>query len=329
MLERGLRQMVREAVAGQQVAAPSKELAALEIQLDARMDRLLRAIMHAPHFRQLEALWRGLDWLVRRLDDETCQAFVLDATPQQLGADLRSSADLGATQLGRLLIDDVQDRPWWLIALCHEFDATRNDLELLGRLAILGQQARTPVVAAAAHRLVGCTDPALAAEPQRWSSIAQGTLADAWRLLRGLPAAQFAALAFPGFAIREPYQDHPLGGAARYNEQEPDTGASGLLWANPALAVAACTAEAFRLSGPRFSLNAARLEGLPVAVLERQGQREQLPCAEFWLGERAVQRLRDLGVVPLVPVRHADAVMMPAIESLSEPHAPLAGRWLV
>lgn len=328
MLERALRQIVQEAVAGQQAAAPPKELAELAARLDARLAQVLRALMRGPGFRALEALWRGLDWLVRRLDDETCQAFVLDATAQQLAADMRSAADPAATQLGRFLIDEVKDRPWWLAVICHEFAPTREDLELLGRLAILGQQARTPLVGAAAHALVGCTDAALAAEPQRWQSIVKGDLADAWHVLRSLPAARFAALAFPGFAIREPYQDHALGAGARYTELESGAEANQLLWANPAFALAAVAAEAFRLQGPRFTLNGGRLEGLPVALREQHGQREQLPCAAFWLGERAVETLRALGVVPLVPIRHSDAVAVPTFDSLAQPAAPLAGRWL-
>ncbi len=328
MLERAVRQMVQQAVAGQQVAPPPKDLAALAARLDARLGPLLRAAMHAPQFRKLEALWRGLDWLVRRLDDETCQVHVLDATPRQLAADLRSSTDQAATQLGRLLVDEVQGQPFWLAAACYEFAANREDLELLGRLAMLGQQARTPLVAAAAHALVGCTDAALAAEPQRWHSIAKSSLADAWRVLRSLPAARYAALVFPGFAVRQPYQDHPLGAGAAFNELEGAGEMHRLLWANPAFAFAALAAEAFRLSGPRFTLNGGRLESLPVAVLSQGSQREQLPCAEFWLGERAVRSLQELGIVPLVPIRHSDAVLLPTLDSLAEPAAPLAGRWL-
>jgi type VI secretion system ImpC/EvpB family protein/type VI secretion system ImpB/VipA family protein len=327
MVERAVRQMVQQAVAGQQVAAPPKELPELANRLDARISLLLRNIMHAPQFRRLEALWRGLDWLLRRLDDETCQALVLDVTPQQLAADLKSAADLSATQLGRLLLDEAQDHPWWLAIACFEFAPTRDDLELLGRLAILGQQARTPMVAAASRALVGCTDAAAAAEPQQWASIATGDLADAWRLLRSLPAARYAALAFPGFAVREPYQQHPLGAGAAFSELDAP-GAEALLWANPAFAFAAVAADAFRSSGPRFVLNSARLEGLPLAVSNRGGQREQLPCAEFWLAERATRTLQELGLVPLVPIRHSDAIALPTLHSLATPDAPLAGRWL-
>lgn len=328
MLERAVRQMVQQAVAGQQVPSPPKELAALAARLDARLAMLLRALMQAPHFRKLEALWRGLDWLVRRLDDETCQVHVLDATPQQLAADLKSSTDLADTQLGRMLADASQHQPYWLVAACYEFSPTCDDIELLGRMAILGQQFRTPVVAAAAHSLVGCTDNALAAEPHRWPSISKGNLADAWRILRSLPAAKFVALAFPGFAIRHPYQDHPLGAGAMFSELDDGAEINQPLWANPAFAFASLAAEAFRLSGPRFALNGGQLQGLPVAVVSRGGQREQLPCAEFWLSERATKALQELGVVPLVPIRHSDAVVLPTLDSLAQPAAPLAGRWL-
>ena len=61
----------------------------------------MRDILHHPDFRALEAAWRSLHFLIRRLEtDEQLTVSVLDVTKAELTADLvgrgpRSSGILG------------------------------------------------------------------------------------------------------------------------------------------------------------------------------------------------------------------------------------------
>jgi type VI secretion system protein ImpC len=147
----------------------------------------MAALLHHPDFQALESAWRGLDWLLRRVEKKSGVAVVLhDITRDELAADLTGTEDLSATALHRLLIEQgaqgPKGQPWGLLLGHYPFDATAEDAEVLGRLAKLARRASAPFVAAGAGRLLEKDF-----EPD-------GEAAAAWDALRELPEAAWVGL---------------------------------------------------------------------------------------------------------------------------------------
>src|SRR5262249_39838892 len=63
--------------------------AELTAQVDAATAAQMRALLHHPDFQGLEAAWRAVYFLVRRLDtDAKLKLYLLDVTEAELAADL-------------------------------------------------------------------------------------------------------------------------------------------------------------------------------------------------------------------------------------------------
>ena len=64
------------------------------------------ALLHHPAFRQLEAAWRGVDFLVRRLETgASLKLFLIDVSQEELQADLLGTEDLTESGIYRLLVE--------------------------------------------------------------------------------------------------------------------------------------------------------------------------------------------------------------------------------
>src|SRR6185437_11683929 len=76
-------QYVRE-LARSQAAAP----AAARTSQDAVRSERMRAVLRHPRFQSLEAAWRGLDFVVRRLDDSSSRVHIAQFSKRELAEDL-------------------------------------------------------------------------------------------------------------------------------------------------------------------------------------------------------------------------------------------------
>ncbi len=316
------------------VPAADPKQAELVARVDAAAGDLLRAVLHAPAFQALEALWRGVDFLTRRLEtDRTLSVHLLDVTRADLTADLTAADDLGRTGLYKQLVERTVGtpggEPWAVVLVCETFGPTQDDAELLGRLARIARAGDCAVVAAASPRLVGCDSFAAHPDPDDWRPPADPDAAAAWAALHQLPEAAHVGLALPRVLLRLPY-----GARSSPAEQVPfeELAASpdheSYLWANPAFAVGLLLGEAFTRSGWKLRPGeVSEIDGLPLATYREDGETQVKPCAEAVLTERAARILIDAGLMTLLSVRDRDVVRLASVRPLARTAAALAGRW--
>ena len=69
------------------------------------------------------------------------------------------------------------------------------------------------------------------------------------------------------------------------------------------------------------------IDGLPLHVYKEQGETRLKPCAEVLLSERAMEKILDKGLMPLLSIKNKDAVRLARFQSLADPATSLAGRW--
>jgi type VI secretion system protein ImpC len=298
--------------------------------VDAATTGLLRAILHHPTFQSLEATWRGVDRLTREL--ETGQSLTIelvDVSRAALEADLVSTTPLDSTATCKRLLENSVDtegsQPWALLVGLFTVEPSARDVALLWRLGQVARLAGAPLVAAASPRFVGCAALAATPDPDDWS--APPTI-DGWADLRRSDEAPFLGLALPRVIVRAPYgaRSHPID-AFPFEELEATPAHDDYLWGNPALAVALVLGRAVAASGRAWTESYdPEIGDLPQLLEEHAGGPSAKPCAEALLGQRAVDRLLDAGLLPVVSIRHRDAVRLAQLRSIAEPPAALAVR---
>ena len=136
---------------------------------------------------------------------------------------------------------------WAVVAGNYTFDYTREDAEVLGRMAKIARQAGAGFISAAKANLLGCESLAETPDPDDWQGIPDKQGSQAWEALRELPEAPYLGLALPRFLLRLPYgEDTDPTERFEFEEMTSDLNHEDYLWGNP------CFACAYSHSGPRL-----------------------------------------------------------------------------
>jgi type VI secretion system protein ImpC len=272
-------------------AAPAKENDAPRI---AALGERMRAMLHHPRFQALEAAWRGLDFVVRQAD-EGVHIHIAQFSRADLDRDLAEATNLRTTRAFALL----HARQWRGIFGLYSFGSSAEDIELLGRIALLAANAHAPFLAE------GSVD-----------------MGQHWRELQQVPEASQLALALPRFLLRLPYGAKTSKIESFPFEEMPDVLQGSpprhveYLWGHPALAVLAVLA---RMEDDRMEDGDPNLDlrQLPVHNYQQDGEWKMTPCAEVWLTEQHVRALIDLGMIPLVSFRDQDRVRVAGLRAIN------------
>jgi len=307
--------MIRQALASHITAKADPRQADLLAVVDQTSAGLMRAILHDPAFQSVEAVWRGLDFLVRSLEvEEDVEVFVVDVSLEEMGAAFAASATLEETELFRLLADSDADAPWSLLVSLAPYRPTASHAALLARLGAIAQVGGAALLAG-----------------MGWAAWTAGFAAtadqQAWRELRGSACAASVGIALPRMLLRLPYgkKSDPVE-QFNFEEQPP---ADAYLWGSGALACAALIGKSFGDAGGwDFSPgDIDSVDELPVPVVQKDGESVQMPSAEAWLPENKIDAIIREGFMPLVPTRGRGSARLPRFQSIASPAAPLAGRW--
>lgn len=312
--------------------APQEESPVVETGPDGPTD-LMRTILGNGAFRDLEAAWRGVDFLLRRLNvDGPLTLHVVDVSPEELRTDLLSGDDLGKTGLYRLLVEKTVGtpgaHPWAAFVVLGSFGPSPSEAEALGRLVKIASKAGTAVLAGAEPGLLGCASLAETPDPDDWTEPA-GEGAEAWAALRRLPEARSCGLALPRLLLRLPYgKETSSVEAFDFEELSSPPSHEEYLWGSPALALALLLGEAFLEDG--WSLrpgSAQEIAGLPFALVTEDGEKHAVPCAETLFTVRAMEAVTAKGLMPLLTLKGTDTVRLATFQSIAEPYKALAGLW--
>lgn len=330
-----LDRFVRGIAAAHAVPAEDPQTPELVAAVDAMTGSWMRNALHHPEFQALEAAWRGLAWVVNRIEtDSQLQVWMLDASKEELADDLRSARGLEASGWRKILVSQALDspdaEPWAAVGALYSFDRTVEDVALLARLARVAREADAPLIATASPNIVGCAGFGRAPDPSEWRPEApDAPAAQIWAALRELAEARWLGLAAPRFLLRLPYGKDTDPTETFDLEEMPDTSRhEDYLWGGPALVCLALLAEAFAEDGWRLRPGSVHdAGGLPLHVFSADGEQRIKPCAEAVLSPAATQRLLEAGAMPLLCSYGRDAVRLPRFQSIASPPAPLSGRW--
>jgi type VI secretion system protein ImpC len=329
-----LQEFVRRVTEPHLVAASDPRQAEVLGMVDKAISAQMRALLHVPDLQALEAAWRAVFFLVRRIETGTqLKLYLIDVSKEELAADLGAGGDLRDSGLYRLLVEKSVGtpgaEPWALLTGNYTFGPGRADAELLGRLAKVAAAAGAPFLAAADPRLVGCASFGESPSPRDWHLEPQAEETQAWAAVRGIPEASSVGLLLPRFLLRLPYgKETRAVETFAFEEMAPEPAHEDYLWGNPAFAAALLLAQTFSEEEWEMRPGAvAAIDGLPLHACQRDGERELKPCAEALLTEDAAERILERGLMPLVSLKGQDIVRLVRFQSIAQPLRALAGRW--
>ncbi len=305
-------QMLRRIVGPLVQKAPDPKKDALVASVDEALSDAMRAVLHQPEFQNLEALWRGLDMLLRRLETgPMLQVLLVDMSAEEFAADLSSASDLSETGLYQMLVEKPSHEKnggVQLICGLYQFEATPPHAELLGRMAKIAHHAGAPFVTSMSP------DAFMDRRHDPHPLIVQ-----AMEALRGLPEATHLALLAPRFLLRHPYgkRSDPISSFA-FEEFTAADGLRGMLWGHPAI-LAACV-----LGAPKGNTNS--IGDLPFHYMtDEDGDQIALPCTERMVTVDTARRLAAFGLRGLMAHKGQPEVRVAGLETLGGSALALAG----
>ncbi len=314
--------LIRRLVGPYIVPARDSRQEVLVARVDEALSAAMRRVLHHPDFQTAEALWRGVEFLVRRIETGARMEIVLyDVSAEELAADLAATDTLEDTGLYGMLIEqpslDAHQGALSAIIGLYTFDLAPPHADLLGRIAQIAAGGGAPFVAGLAP------DPL--AEPFHEQ---HDLIQDAWTALQALPAAAYLGLAAPRFLMRLPYgkKTDPIDAFA-FEEFTRQEGLSGMLWGHPALLPALLLAETFAQQGAKMRLGSVMGVGdmAYYVYTDPDGEQVALPCTERLWSERQAMQIASYRVMPLLTLRGRPEVRLGGFTSLAG--TPLAGFW--
>nr|WP_240804492.1 type VI secretion system contractile sheath large subunit [Qingshengfaniella alkalisoli] len=291
--------------------------------VDDAATHLMRLILHHPDFQAIEAQWRGLDMLARRIEtDDKLEIVLYDVSADEIAADLAQADDLSETGLFRMLTDEPLDEElgrggYSALFGLYQFEETPPHAEVLARVARLAAHIDAPFISA--------ISPAFLETPKEDR---HQLVARSWDRLRDMPEAGHLGLCSPRFMLRRPYgaKSDPIS-AFNFEEFTNKEGLRGLLWGNPALIAAVLMAQSYTQNGPSLQLGKVlQIGDMPYHfVTDGYGDQVALPCTERNItlskSEIAIKR----GIMPLLSIKGRDEIRLGSYRALSGEE--LLGPW--
>jgi type VI secretion system protein ImpC len=311
---------------------PRHAIEAMIAAIDVAMGELINLILHHPEFQQLEAIWRGLFFVVNDVDTGlSLKVKMFDISKRELMRTLRKFRGTAWDQspLFRKIYEEefgqLGGEPYGVLIGGYEFDHSPPNVQLLSDLAQIAAAAHAPFIAAASPVVMQMDSWAELANPRDLTRIFHAPEYVPWRALRASEDSRYVGLCLPRFLARLPYGQHTEPVEAFAFEEDVDgPDASRFLWGNPAFAMGANIARAFNLYGWCVRIRGIDgggvVEGLPVYHFPTADGDVDVRCSsEVALSERREAELAMNGFIPLVHRKNADFPAFIGAPSLQKP----------
>ena len=294
----------------------------VEAKADPRQDEMIAAvdqavsahmqfILHHPDFQALEAAWRSLDFLLRRVDTgQQIKLYILDITKHELEIDLNRDNVTHSALYRRFADPAPGEVSWGLLLGNYHFTDRVEDIMSLLQLGAVARKAQAPFITAANETLVGCESFAVTPDVADWNYPLRAEIESAWSLLRQSDEAAHLAMVLPGFLLRTPYgkKSRPIESFA-FEEMPAVHCHSCYLWGNGAFIKAEQMLKAFLKDAWNMDpLGASQVDKLPLHYYTEDGETVAKPCAEIMLTEQGGRRILQNGLIPLWSVKNSDSI---------------------
>lgn len=299
--------------------------------VDRATGDLMRTILHDRKFKDIEAAWRALFFLVRRTETNAeLKLFILDISKSELSGDLKSADNLAETVVYKKLKADLPaNMPWAAIIGDYGFMPSVDDIAALIRISQICSSSGVPFISHMRPELLGIKTLDGNTDPRSWNLSGANDAGRLWSTLRSMPESRYLGMTIPRFLGRLPYgsECEPLESFA-FEEFERSAEHDDYLWINSAFACALLLAQTYSANGWDMSGKFIQdIDNLPFYTYRSADETLFLPCAEVQLSHDGADKLMSHGLMPVVSYKNTDTVRLERLQSITEPVTSLGGRW--
>lgn len=286
-------------------------------KMDLAIIEQINAILHAPAFRELEASWRGLHYLVfHTANSNQLQIKLLNVTLGELQQDLTINKAVDQSNFFKKLCEPVLvtygSPPISLLIGDYSISANNDDMDFLERVAEIAAASCTPFVTAADAGLFGLPEFEVLDRPRTLGKIFEGIDLNRYVEFRQSDHSRFVTLVVPKVLLRLPYGNEALIEPAFEENVTPvnthflqsQISGNHYLWGNAVFLLAESIAKSFsRYHWPVAIMgeqSCGLLKNLPThTVVKDNGEVETIGPLPVTINEERERELNELGFLPL------------------------------
>jgi type VI secretion system protein ImpC len=295
-------------------------------EIDRQLSAQVNEVMHSEGFQKMEATWRGLQHLLSQTPtSSSLQVRMLDVTKEELVKDLDPIRKPDQSALYNKIYRDAYDRfgaaPFGALVGDYYFDASSNDVRLLGGLSRVAAMAHAPLITGTSPKMLNMRSFTQINEPYQLDQIFEKADYAAWKSFRQTEDSRYVALTLPRMLLRAPYGSESIP-AEGFNFEEDVDGRDHdrYLWGNAAWALAARVTLAYAKNGWCANIRGVEsgglVEGLPTHTFRADHGDTALKCpTETPIPMRRDAELAKLGFVSLVHRHGTDKAAFFGVQS--------------
>lgn len=325
---------IRNIVKPHLIQTDSKEQSKLLMVVDEVISDLMRKVLHHPKFQALESAWRGIFFLIKRVEtNESLKIFLLDVSKAELMLNLNSVNDLTDSKIYRLLAPDniqiSQNKPWAIVCGNYDFSLNVDDAATLIRIAKIANDTNTPFISSIAPEMFGFQSFGSVDAFDTWKVSEYSTEDKLWTMLRAMPEAVSLGLTMPRFLSRLPYGEKTEPTETFYFEEfTKKIQHEEYLWSSSAFITALLLAQSFGQFGWDFSRQIFQdVDGMPVCSYKDETEDKIKPSTEINMTQTNCEYILEQGLMPLISFKNTDRVRLMRFQSIALPLSSLKGRW--
>jgi type VI secretion system ImpC/EvpB family protein len=300
--------------------------------INRQLNGAVSAILHAESFKQVEATWRGLHYLVARTKtSHVLKLRVLNVTKEELRDDLLKAAEFDQSALFKMVYEAEYGTyggfPYSLLIGAYELGGDQVDIDFLKKISEVAASAHAPFIASASNKLFGLSGFEKLEKPRDLRKIFEEAELINWRSFRESEDARYVSLVLPRALLRLPYgkpekrntiecesfqfeeivgekDAEPIFSEHGDVLSYPTPGTENFLWGNAAFMLAERITNAFSLYSWTAAIRGVEggglVENLPVYTYTSDAGTTELFCpTEVSITDRRAKELNDLGFISL------------------------------
>ena len=288
---------------------------AMIAEIDQKLSRQIDEILHEPQFQALESAWRGLKFVIDRVNfRENVKVEMVNISKEDLLMDFEDSPEIPKSGLYRLVYSaefgQFGGKPYGLLVGNYDFGPGPQDIALLQNCAAVAAMAHAPFLSSAGPQFFGLDSYTDLANMKDLKATFEGPQYTKWQAFRESEDARYVGLAMPRFLLRLPYGQNTRPVKA-FNYDESVIGKhQKYLWGNSAFAFATRVADSFaqyrwcpNIIGPQAG---GTVEDLPLHQYEAMGEIQTKIPTEVLLTERREYELSEEGFIGLTFRKDSD-----------------------
>ncbi len=288
---------------------------AMIAEIDQKLSVQIDEIIHNKEFQQLESAWRGLKFVIDRVNfRENIKVEMLNVSKEDLLMDFEDSPEIPKSGLYKIVYSaeygQFGGKPYGVMVGNYDFGPGPQDIALLQNCAAVAAMAHAPFLASAGANFFGLDDYLNLPNMKDLKSVFEGPQYTKWQSFRESEDSRYVGLCMPRFLLRLPYGTNTVPVKAFNYEEDVIGEHDRYLWGNSAFAMATRIADSFakyrwcpNIIGPQAG---GAVEDLPLHQYEAMGEIQTKCPTEIMLTERREFELSEEGFIGLTMRKDSD-----------------------